>query len=335
LQTILLRNKGKGTGDIADFLRLHQSTRSLYINRSNIEGIDSLLWDKTRKPGKESISQEIKEAICRIVCTEKPKNETHWSIRTPAKRTGISRTAVNTILREYGLKPHLVSKTQYSKDPEFEKKLKEVAGVYMDPPSNIVILCVDEKTRIQALERTQPVLPIIRTVPERQTVDYERHGTTTLFTGGDLLKAWIKTAIEHDRVSKNTKDFIGRIINDNFYVDYENLIEITINWLDYFDVSTDEFDNYISEREIFNHLCEEIKSANLEKISLSVFLQELDLRDKSEPVPSDAFELITIHGAKRLEFQHIYLIGMVVMKICFVRLFHIQCIMRVVDQVEC
>jgi transposase len=187
MQTVLLRQRGKSTRDIADFLNIHQSTVSLHINRYNTLGIDGLLQDKTRKPGKEPIAQEIKEEICRVVCTEKPKDQTHWSIRTLAKRVGISRTAVNTILREYGLQPHLVSKVQYSSDPEFEKKLKDVVGLYMNPPDNAIILCVDEKSQIQALERTQPILPIVRHVPERQSIDYERHGTTTLFAALDVL----------------------------------------------------------------------------------------------------------------------------------------------------
>lgn len=146
-------------------------------------------------------------------------------------------------------------------------------------------------------------------------IDYHEVIGQSSFTGGDLLKAWSKTVLEHDRVSKTTKIFVKKIINDNFYIDYENLIEIIIKWLDSFDVSTDkspdEFDNYLSEKEIFNHLHEDIKSSSLDNLSLSAFLQELDLRDKSEPMPSDAFELITIHGAKGLEFRHVYLIGMV------------------------
>ena len=102
MQTVLLRAKGKGTKEIAEFLGLHQATVSLYI--------DSLLRDKTRKPGKEPISQDIKNEICRLVCNEKPKGETHWSCRSLAKRLGIGHASVNLILRELGLKPHLVSK---------------------------------------------------------------------------------------------------------------------------------------------------------------------------------------------------------------------------------
>ena len=187
LQTILLRAKGKGTSEICDFLALHQATVSSYINRYNTYGINSLLQDKTRKPGIKPISQDIKNEIYRLVCNEKPAGETHWSCRSLAKRVGIGHASVNTILKEYGLKPHLVSRRNYSNDPLFEEKLKDVVGLYLNPPKNAIILCIDEKSQIQALERSQPVLPIIRNVPERQTVDYLRHGTTTLFAALDIL----------------------------------------------------------------------------------------------------------------------------------------------------
>ena len=187
LQTILLRANGKGTGEISEFLRINKSTVGLYINRYNKHGIDSLLRDKTRKPGKEPVSQKIKNEIYRLVCNEKPKDETHWSCRTLAKKVGIGKTTVNLILQELGLQPHKVSKRNYSNDPDFEAKLKDVVGLYLKPPKNAIILCVDEKSQIQALERSQPILPIIRKVPERQTVDYLRHGTTTLFAALDVL----------------------------------------------------------------------------------------------------------------------------------------------------
>jgi transposase len=148
LQTVLLRAKGKGTGEIAEFPGIHQSTVSLHINRYNAGGIDALLQDKTRKPGKEPISQEIKNEICRLVCNEKPAGETHWSCRSLAKRLGIGHASVNLILRELGLKPHLASKRNYSNDPLFEEKLKDVVGLYLNPPENAIILCIDEKSQI-------------------------------------------------------------------------------------------------------------------------------------------------------------------------------------------
>jgi len=205
LQTILLRAKGKGTGEISDFLGINQSTVGLYINRYNNYGIDSLLRDKTRKPGKEPISQDIKNEIYRLVCNEKPKGETHWNCRAIAKRVGIGRTSVSRILQELGLQPHRVITRNYSNDPDFEAKMKDVVGLYIKPPQNAIILCVDEKTQIQALEREQPILPIIRNVPERQSADYIRHGTTTLFAALDVLSG---NVIGECKSTHTSEDFV-------------------------------------------------------------------------------------------------------------------------------
>jgi len=211
LQTILLRAKGKGTGEISEFLGIHQSTVGLYINRYNAYGIDSLLQDKTRRPGKEPISQEIKDVICRLVCNEKPKGETHWSCRSLAKRVGIGRTSANRILQELGLQPHRVTKRNYSNDPDFEAKLKDVVGLYLNPPQNAIVLCVDEKTQIQALERNQPILPIIRNVPERQSSDYMRHGTTTLFAALDVLSGNVIGECKERHTSEDYISFLKKI----------------------------------------------------------------------------------------------------------------------------
>jgi transposase len=187
IQTVLNRAYGRSTSDTADALGLHTVTVSRYVNRFNNGGVQALLKDKTRKPGKEPIAEELKNELCRIVCREKPENATHWSTRELAKRVGISHNAVSLILKERGLKPHLVKRFQFSTDPDFEKKLEDVVGLYLDPPENSIVLCVDEKSQIQALERTQPILPMLPGVPERQTHDYYRHGTTTLFAALNVL----------------------------------------------------------------------------------------------------------------------------------------------------
>jgi len=205
LQTILLKIKGKGTEEISEFLGIHQSTVGLYINRYNANGLDSLLRDKTRKPGKEPINQNIKNEIYRLVCNEKPKGETHWNCRALAKRVGIGHTSVNRILQEFGLQPHKIITRNYSNDPDFEAKMKDVVGLYIKPPQNAIVLCVDEKTQIQALEREQPILPIIRNVPERQSVDYIRHGTTTLFAALDVLSGNI---IGECKPTHSSEDFV-------------------------------------------------------------------------------------------------------------------------------
>jgi transposase len=206
LQTVLLRARGKGTNEIVDFLGMHPCTVSLYINRYNTFGINSLLHDKTRKPGNEPVNQDIKNRVLQLKKKKKPENETHWSCRTLAKRVGISHTSVNSILREYGLKSHIVTKRNYSNDPDFEAKLTDVVGLYLKPPKNAIILCIDEKSQIQALQRSQPVLPIIRNVPERQTADYIRHGTTTLFAALDVLSG---NVIGECKDRHTSEDFIG------------------------------------------------------------------------------------------------------------------------------
>jgi transposase len=169
------RAKGKGTTEIAEILGTSLKNISRIVKRYNAEGLRSLLQDKTRKPGTAPISEEKKNEICVLVCTGKPKNKTHWSVRDIAKQTGVGKSSVSIILRERNIQPHRVKKFQYSTDKQFKEKLEDVVGLYMNPPDNSIVLCVDEKSQIQALERTQPVLPLRENMPERQTADYERH----------------------------------------------------------------------------------------------------------------------------------------------------------------
>jgi hypothetical protein len=149
--------------------------------------MDSLLKDKTRKPGKAPIGEELKNEICRTACKEKPLNATHWSTGELGNKFGIAKSTVNNMLRERDIKPHLVNKFQYGTDEHFTEKLADAVGLYTDPPENAIICCADEKSQIQALERTQPILPILPHIREKQTVDCLRHGTTTLFAALDCL----------------------------------------------------------------------------------------------------------------------------------------------------
>lgn len=228
VQAVLSRARKQSTNDTAAILGIDIVTVSRYVRRFNEGGVESLLRDKTRKPGKEPIAVELKNELCRIVCNEKPEDTTHWSTRELGKRLGISRSAVNVILRERGLKPHLVKKFQLSTDPDFEKKLEDVVGLYLDPPENSIVFCVDEKSQIQALERSQPILPLLPGVPERQTHDYYRHGTTTLFAAlnvasgkvigdcrdGHKAEDYISFLKMVDRKSPKTKTL--HIIADNY-----------------------------------------------------------------------------------------------------------------------
>lgn len=115
-----------------------------------------------------------------------PEAATHWSTRTMARETGLSQTAVSRIWRAFGLQPHRQETFKLSSDPLFVEKVRDIVGLYMDPPLMAMVLCVDEKSQIQALDRTQPLLPLAPGTPERRTHDYERHGTTTLFAALDI-----------------------------------------------------------------------------------------------------------------------------------------------------
>jgi len=149
---------------------------------------------------------------------------------------------------------------------------------------------------------------------EGVNIDYHYVIGQSGFTNGDLLKAYIKTVCEIARITDKTKDFIHKIDNDSYYIEYNNLIELTFNWLDSFENSAsipeETYNNYSSEKNIFLQLKNEIEQEATDKLPLSIFLQELDSRDKIDPIPDGAFELITIHAAKGLEFENVYLIGM-------------------------
>jgi transposase len=206
IQTVLHRAAGKPAGLIAEYLAISPATVSAHIKRYNSGGVEALIHDKTRKPGTAPISEEVKNEICNIACHEKPPEGTRWSTRTLAKRCKLGKSTINNILRERDVKPHIVSYYQFSNDPLFKEKLTDVVGLYMNPPDNAIVLCVDEKTEIQALERSQPVLPLKPHSPKKITNDYYRHGTTTLFAALDMLTGNVEGNVQH---SHKSSDFIA------------------------------------------------------------------------------------------------------------------------------
>ena len=149
-------------------------------------GIDSLKKDKAKKPGKAPLPQALKAKVVEMAATSRPENATHWSLRLLAKANGISARSVERILAEHGLKPHLTRTFKISRDPDFASKVRDIVGLYLNPPEKAVVLCVDEKSQIQALDRTQPGLPMKKGRAGTMTHDYKRHGTTTLFAGLDI-----------------------------------------------------------------------------------------------------------------------------------------------------
>jgi transposase len=145
------------------------------------------LADAPRPGAPRKITDEQVEIVVTRVLTEKgPGQDTHWSTRAMAAQTGLSQSSVSRIWRAFGLKPHVVQTWKLSTDPEFIAKVRDVVGLYMCPPEHALVLAVDEKSQIQALDRTAPCLPVLPATPARRTHDYVRHGTTSLFAAYDL-----------------------------------------------------------------------------------------------------------------------------------------------------
>jgi transposase len=211
LQIVLRRAQGKSAQEIADNYAVGRSTVSTIVNRYNSGGIEALLRDKTRKPGKAPLSEALKNKICETACHEKPQNATQWSVRSLAEKFKVGKTTVNTLLRERGIKPHLVKTFKFSTDEHFQEKLTDVVGLYVNPPDNAIVLCVDEKSQVQALERSAPLLPLGPHVPARQSADYFRHGTTTIFAALDMLTGNVKGTMNQEHQSIDFIAFLKKL----------------------------------------------------------------------------------------------------------------------------
>ena len=147
--------------------------------------IDGLL-DAPRPGAPRTIDDARVDAVIAKTLEGVPAGSTHWSTRSMAREAGLSQTAVSRIWRAFGLQPHRQETFKLSSDPLFVEKVRDIVGLYLDPPMKAMVLCVDEKSQIQALDRTQPLLPLAPGIPERRTHDYARHGTTTLFAALDI-----------------------------------------------------------------------------------------------------------------------------------------------------
>lgn len=186
------------------------------------------LSDEPRPGQPRKISDEDVERVIAMTLESTPADATHWSTRSMAKACGLNQTAVSRIWRAFALQPHRVETFKLSKDPYFIEKVRDVVGLYLDPPEKAVVLCVDEKSQIQALDRSQPLLPLRPGQAERRTHDYRRHGTTSLFAAlntatGELIgKCYPKhRSIEFrnflDRIDKNVPEELDvHLVLDNY-----------------------------------------------------------------------------------------------------------------------
>jgi transposase len=144
------------------------------------------LADEPRPGAARTIGDEQVERVLVATLEATPADATHWSTRSLARRLGMSQSAISRIWRAFGLKPHLVDTFKLSTDPQFIEKVRDIVGLYLNPPQAALVLCVDEKTQVQALDRTAPILPLLPGTPQRATHDYRRHGTTNLYAALDV-----------------------------------------------------------------------------------------------------------------------------------------------------
>jgi transposase len=179
-KVILLDEQGMTYAAIGAKLDMREQTVLKWRRRFLTQRLAGL-QDKPRPGVKRTITDEQVAEVVRMTLEEKPPDATHWSLRSMAAASGISRSSVNIIWRAFNLQPHRSETFKLSRDPNFVEKVRDVVGLYMSPPQNAVVLCVDEKSQMQALDRTQPLLPMRPGTPERRTHDYYRHGTSSLF----------------------------------------------------------------------------------------------------------------------------------------------------------
>jgi transposase len=185
-EIVLLSADGIGTNEIMRRTGKSKTCVWRWQERFMEEGFDSLLRDKTRPSRIEPLGNAVAERI--VALTLKPPIEaTHWTGAMMAKAAGVSVSSVQRIWRAHGLQPHRVRQFKLSNDPKFSAKLRDVVGLYVDPPAHAIVLSVDEKSQIQALDRTQPGLPLKKGRAGTMTHDYKRHGTTTLFAALNVL----------------------------------------------------------------------------------------------------------------------------------------------------
>jgi transposase len=184
---VLLSAEGVGTLSIMRQVGCAKATVWRWQERFAEAGVDGLLRDKSRPPSRPPLSKVVVERVVELTLAEPPGEATQWTGRAMAKAAGISLRSVQRIWAAHGLQPHRVKRFKLSKDPEFAAKLQDIVGLYVDPPSHAVVLSVDEKSQIQALDRTQPGLPMKKGKAGTMTFDYKRNGTTTLFAAVDVL----------------------------------------------------------------------------------------------------------------------------------------------------
>jgi transposase len=191
-------------------LGVHPVTVAKWRTRFAIRRLEGLSGEP--RPGvPRSITDAQVEQVIVKTMEETPADATHWSTRSMARATGMSQTAISRIWRAFGLKPHLVQTWKLSSDPQFIDKVRDLCGLYLNPPETAVVLCVDEKSAVQALERTAAILPLMPASPQRRNHDYTRHGTTNLYAALNLASGLIISQMTPRHRAIEFRQFLDRV----------------------------------------------------------------------------------------------------------------------------
>lgn len=209
-KVVLASASGASDVDVARKLRTSANTVGLWRRRFLAGGVDGLL-DEPRPGAPRTVTDAMVEKVVVETLETTPKGATHWSTREMAKQQGLSASTVGRIWRAFGLQPHRSETFTISRDPLLVEKVRDVVGLYMDPPDHALVLCVDEKSQIQALNRTQPVLPMRIGEVERRTSDYDRYGTTTLFAALDVATGHVLGKCYPRHRAVEFKNFLSQI----------------------------------------------------------------------------------------------------------------------------
>jgi transposase len=207
---VLAAADGLKNTEIAERVGVSRNTAAIWRERFAAHRLDGLT-DEPRPGRPRTISDEQVDLVITTTLESTPKDATHWSTRSMAKQVGLTQTAVSRIWRAFGLQPHRQSAFKLSRDPLFVDKIHDVVGLYLNPPERAVVLCVDEKSQIQALDRTAPILPMLPGTPERATHDYRRAGTSSLYAALDLTTGKVIGALHSRHRAIEFKQFLQTI----------------------------------------------------------------------------------------------------------------------------
>jgi transposase len=202
--------QGADNSEVARRCRVTRQTVGKWRSRFLEHRLDGLL-DEPRPGAPRKLDDARIERLIATTLNERPRDATHWSTRLLARKLGVSQTTVSRAWRAFGLQPHRVETFKLSTDPLFIEKVRDIVGLYLNPPTKAMVLCVDEKSQIQALDRTQPLLPLAPGMAERRTHDYKRHGTTSLFAALDLASGRVIGELHRRHRSKEFLSFLRTI----------------------------------------------------------------------------------------------------------------------------